>query len=114
MGGDDSQKLRPWRGMTLLSGAQKYPAHCKGSQGLSATGAIDEVLPAVQILDFAADLTRLFSKTDPRSPEQQRKRDQRSRGFLKSRVPRRVYSQPLCDFNCRAAPPARDHAGKQQ
>jgi hypothetical protein len=29
MGGDDSQKLLPWRGMILLSGAQQPPAHCK-------------------------------------------------------------------------------------
>ncbi len=109
MGGYDSQKLRPLEGNdTPLRGAAESGSVAK------AAGAIDEVLLAAQILDFATDPMCLFSKTDPCSRQQQRKCDQRSRGFLKSRVPWRVYSQPLCDFDCRAAPPAGNHAGEQQ
>ena len=31
MGGDDSQKLLPWRGMTLLSGAQQTSGYSKST-----------------------------------------------------------------------------------
>ena len=43
MGGDDSQKLLPWRGMILLSGAQQPPAQLRNqhSNAKLATGNVE-------------------------------------------------------------------------
>ncbi len=39
MGGDDSQKLLPWRGMLLLSGAQLLPFQRENQHSISKRGA---------------------------------------------------------------------------